>query len=61
MKLLRALYRDERGQDLVEYTLLLAFVVLSSAALFLNNGAAISSIWGVTNNNLDYAERLVSH
>ena len=32
--------RDEQGQDLIEYTLLMAFVALTSAALFM--GAAVS-------------------
>ena len=30
--------RDEQGQDLIEYTLLLAFVCLASAALFIGAG-----------------------
>jgi len=30
--------RDEQGQDLVEYALLVAFVALASAALFLGDG-----------------------
>ena len=30
--------REEQGQDLVEYTLLLAFVCLASAALFIDAG-----------------------
>jgi Flp pilus assembly pilin Flp len=46
---------DERGQDLVEYTLLLAFVCLGSAALFINAGGSISGIWGVTNSRLTTA------
>jgi Flp pilus assembly pilin Flp len=37
--------RDEQGQDLVEYTLLLAFVCLASAALFINVGASLGTIW----------------
>ena len=37
--------RDEQGQDLIEYTLLLAFVCLASAALFINVGASLSTIW----------------
>jgi Flp pilus assembly pilin Flp len=41
--------RDEEGQDLVEYTLLLAFVCLASAALFINAGKSISAIWSYTN------------
>jgi Flp pilus assembly pilin Flp len=49
------LVRDEQGQDLIEYTLLLAFVALASAALFIGSGSAVSSIWGVANTNLSTA------
>ena len=41
--------RDEQGQDLVEYTLLLAFVCLASAALFINAGNSLAGIWTQTN------------
>ena len=44
--------REEQGQDLVEYTLLLAFVCLASAALFINAGNSIGAIWGVANSRL---------
>ena len=37
--------RDETGQDLTEYALLLAFVVVASAALLLINTQAIAGIW----------------
>jgi Flp pilus assembly pilin Flp len=37
--------REEEGQDLVEYTLLLAFVCLASAALFINAGKSMATIW----------------
>lgn len=37
--------REEEGQDLVEYTLLLAFVCLASAALFINAGKSMANIW----------------
>ena len=37
--------REEKGQDLVEYTLLLAFVCLASAALFIGAGSSLSGIW----------------
>ena len=43
---------EETGQDLVEYTLLLAFVCLASAALFINAGTAVSGIWGQANMRL---------
>ena len=48
---------EEDGQDLVEYTLLLAFVVLGSAALFINAGGSISGIWNITNTRLTTAVR----
>jgi Flp pilus assembly pilin Flp len=38
--------REEKGQDLVEYTLLLAFVCLASAALFISAGSSLAGIWG---------------
>jgi len=41
--------REEEGQDLVEYTLLLAFVCLASAALFIGAGKSMASIWQDTN------------
>ena len=41
--------REEEGQDLVEYTLLLAFVCLASAALFINAGSSLATIWTDTN------------
>ena len=47
--------RDEQGQDLVEYTLLLAFVALASAALFINAGSNIAGIWNVANSRLTTA------
>lgn len=47
--------RDDEGQDLIEYTLLLAFVCLASAALFTNAGKSVSSIWQVASNDLSNA------
>ena len=41
--------REEQGQDLIEYSLLLAFVCLASAALFINAGANLAGIWGTAN------------
>jgi len=56
MTLLKNFLREEQGQDLVEYTLLLAFVALASAALFIGAGASISSIWGTANTVLANAD-----
>ena len=47
--------RDEQGQDLIEYTLLLAFVALASAALFMNAGGSVNAIWTQTSTQLDNA------
>lgn len=52
MRLLRNLWNDEQGQDLIEYTLLMAFVALASAALFIGAGGSIKGIWSVTNSQL---------
>jgi Flp pilus assembly pilin Flp len=43
---------DEHGQDLVEYSLLLAFVCLAGAATFIAMGTTISGIWSIANNRL---------
>jgi Flp pilus assembly pilin Flp len=47
--------REESGQDLIEYTLLLAFVSLASASLFMGAGNSINSIWQTGNNTLSNA------
>jgi Flp pilus assembly pilin Flp len=59
MNFLKKLWREDDGQDLVEYTLLLAFVVVMSAALLLTNQEAINTIWGVTNDNLSAARSVI--
>jgi Flp pilus assembly pilin Flp len=43
---------DEQGQDLIEYTLLLAFLALASAALFIGAGGSVSGVWNVANSRL---------
>jgi Flp pilus assembly pilin Flp len=44
-KLIEHFLSDESGQDLVEYTLILAFVALAAAALLTTMGTSITSIW----------------
>ena len=60
MKILSAFWKDESGQDLIEYTLLLAFVCLASAALFVNAGQNISTIWTQGNTKLSQAASAAS-
>ncbi len=61
MKSLRvSLWRDESGQDLIEYTLLAAFVALASAALVVGMGGSITGIWTVSNSQLAAASASAS-
>ncbi len=53
--LLTTFWNNDQAQDLVEYTLLLAFVSLSSAALFMNVGGNIQGIWSTSNSQLNAA------
>jgi len=53
-------FKDESGQDLIEYTLLMAFVALASAALFIGAGKSIQGIWTATNNQLSAANASAS-
>ena len=50
----------EEGQDLVEYTLLLAFVCLASAALFIGAGKSMANIWVDTNLIVDNAGQVAN-
>ncbi len=52
MTFLRNFWREEEGQDLIEYTLLMAFVALASAALFLGAGGSVKAIWTSANTQL---------
>jgi Flp pilus assembly pilin Flp len=47
--------KDEQGQDLIEYTLLIAFVALASAAIFIGTGNSINGIWTGANTRLQAA------
>jgi Flp pilus assembly pilin Flp len=57
---LKNFVNDEQGQDLIEYTLLLAFVALASAALFIGAGSSIKGIWTGTNSQLTTANTSAS-
>ena len=59
-QLLKSFLRDEDGQDLIAYTLLLAFVTLGSAALFTGAGKSTKGIWSVANSTLAVANTSAS-
>jgi Flp pilus assembly pilin Flp len=52
---MREFLRNEQAQDLLEYTLLLAFVALAGAAAFVSMGNTSSGIWGTVNSRLSNA------
>jgi Flp pilus assembly pilin Flp len=49
------LWQEENGQDLIEYTLLIAFITMASAAIFVNAGGSLNTIWGSANSQLSVA------
>lgn len=60
MKLFMKFLKDEQGQDLIEYTLLMAFVALASAALFMGANQNINGIWSQSAGNLATANTSIS-
>jgi Flp pilus assembly pilin Flp len=47
--------RDDSGQDLVEYTLLLSFVLFAVVGLAVGYNASIAGVTSTTNQNLSLA------
>jgi len=60
MNALKRFFFDEQGQDLIEYTLLMAFVALASAAIFVSAGASLTGIWTKASNQLSNANTATS-
>ena len=55
MRFWHCFLKDDAGQDLIEYTLLVAFIALGSAAIFIGPGNSIGAIWGSANPQLSNA------
>jgi Flp pilus assembly pilin Flp len=45
-------WKDDQGQDLIEYSLLLSFVCLAGAAMFISMGTMTGSLWSIVNSRL---------
>lgn len=60
MKQIRQFWAEDKGQDLIEYTLLMAFVALSSAALFMGAGRNVKGLWSTANSQLTAANTSAS-
>ena len=48
-------WSNQSGQDMVEYSLLLAFVCLVGAAAFIGIGASVNGLWSIANARLSAA------
>ena len=59
MEQLRSFLVDESGQDLIEYTLLMSFVALASAALFIGAGKNVGAIWRKASTQLSAANAAI--
>lgn len=53
----RRFLNDETGQDLVEYSLLLAFIGLAGAALYMSMGSTTDALWSAVNSRLANANQ----
>lgn len=53
------LWREERGQDLVEYTLLMAFVMFTIIGLASGFGSSVAGITNTSNSQITYANNMV--
>jgi len=60
MRIIRNFLSDECGQDLIEYTLLIAFVAMASTTIFISAGGSISGIWSISNSQLASANTAAS-
>lgn len=59
-QLLNRLWREEDGQDLIEYTLLITFIAIATAAVVGQGQNAIRAIWSSSNSSLAQASTSAS-
>jgi Flp pilus assembly pilin Flp len=52
---LQTFWREEQAQDMVEYALLLGFIVVCAAAILTSTRGQISTIWSTINSSLSSA------
>jgi Flp pilus assembly pilin Flp len=53
--LLHRFGREDNGQDMVEYSLLLGFIVLIACAVLTNTRTQVSAIWSTISSSLSSA------
>ena len=57
--LLRQLLQGDTGQDLIEYSLLAAFIALGSVAVIISIGAEVNSVYTASNTSVQAAAAAV--
>ena len=60
IRTLEKFLREESGQDLIEYVLLLGFIVLASGALFIHSGDSVHGVWKKADHSLNVANKSVT-
>ena len=53
-------WRDERGQDLIEYSLLMTFIAIACLAFIGSGRGAVSGIWSSSNSQVTAANAMAS-
>jgi Flp pilus assembly pilin Flp len=48
----KRLWRDESGQDIVEYGLLMSFIVLFAVGLLVSSGVQVKQMWSTLNSTI---------
>ena len=51
-KWIAAFRREERGQDLIEYSLLIGFVAIAAVGMFVSSGDSLKGIWTSANTTI---------
>ena len=60
MGMLRSLLKQESGQDLVEYSLLIVFVLIASTVIMQQTGSSMVPVWVAGNATVGNAATLVA-
>ena len=53
-------WREEDGQDLIEYSLLITFIAIACAAIIGSGRPAVNGIWQTSNNIVNQAGSVAS-
>jgi Flp pilus assembly pilin Flp len=56
---LRRLFRNEQGQDIAEYTLIVGFIAIVGVAVFASSGGSMSRVWSTASSITSSANLLL--